>query len=308
MPEPQAPTLPSSPDQEIVEPVDPDPDPVEPVDPAEPVDDGSTVTSEPDPDPGSIELVCYPECPQGTTCIEGRCFVACDPTDEHCEAVLVEPESQPESESEVAPLTDDLIEAEAEAEAEPAAELLGPGLRIAPIVSACLGSGCRDIRIGSASGAMGVGGGLDLRLTYRATPHLSIEAGGLGSIHGNDLESDPTATWFAGLVGPRLHLSGGRWRAEPVVGLQLAYVRSLVRWSNAGSGADGLGFGADVGISMKVNSRVSIGMLSGIMVPYWTRVCDADNGVKQCYGRSELSSTDLHRLFWTTSLALVARF
>ncbi|MCA9710357.1 MAG: hypothetical protein KDK70_31245, partial [Myxococcales bacterium] len=148
----------------------------------------------------------------------------------------------------------------------------------------------------------------DLRLAYRATPHLSLEVGGLASFHGNDIESDPLTMWLAAVVGPRLHLSGGRWRAEPVVGLGLGYVRSLVRWSNAGLAADGLALWADAGVQVRINRRISLGMVTGVTLPYWTRVCDADGGTKDCYGRSELTSADLRRYLWTTRVVLGIRF
>jgi hypothetical protein len=180
-------------------------------------------------------------------------------------------------------------------------------LRVEPGVAACLGQGCRHVQIGDASGSIGVGGSLALHLAYRATEHLSFEVGGLAAIHGNDIESSPASTWFLAQAGPRLHLSGGRWRAEPVVGLHVGYVRSLVRWSNAGTGADGLALGADVGVQLRLTPRAALAFLGGATLPYWTRVCDVDLGIRSCYGRSELTKNDLQRYFFVTSVAFIAR-
>ncbi|MEM9454270.1 MAG: hypothetical protein AAGF11_08835 [Myxococcota bacterium] len=291
--EPEAPSLPATDGNEAT--------PTEPATSEQPPPETTSTEPEPEPEPAT----CEPACPEGATCLDGQCFVACDPASGECgepPAFTPEPEPEPEGQAEPAP------EPTPDPAADPAAALLGLGLRIAPGVSACLGSGCRELRVGSAAGSMGVGGGLDLRLAYRATPHLSVEVGGLAAIHGNDIDSDPLAMWLAALVGPRLHLSGGRWRAEPVVGLQVGYARSLVRWSNAGVAADGLALGADVGVQVRLSDRVSLGMLTGATLPYWTRVCDVDEGIRDCYRRSELTNTDLRRYFWTTSAALLVRF
>ena len=85
-------------------------------------------------------------------------------------------------------------------------------------------------------------------------------------------------------------------------------VRSLVRWSNAGLAADGLALWADAGVQVRINRRISLGMVTGVTLPYWTRVCDADGGTKDCYGRSELTSADLRRYLWTTRVVLGIRF
>jgi hypothetical protein len=197
--------------------------------------------------------------------------------------------------------------------AEPAAppalepELGGLLLRVEPGVAACLGQGCRAVQVGDASGSIGVGGSLAVHLAYRASDHLSLEVGGLAAVHGNDIESSPSSTWFLAQAGPRLHLSGGRWRAEPVVGLHVGYVRSLVRWSNAGSAADGLALGADVGVQLRLTPRVALAFLGSATLPYWTRVCDVDLGIRDCHGRSELTDDDLQRYFFVTSVAFIAR-
>jgi hypothetical protein len=180
-------------------------------------------------------------------------------------------------------------------------------LRVEPGVAACLGRGCRHFRIGDAAGSIGVGGSLAVHLAYRAARHLSFEVGGLAAIHGNDIASDPASAWFLVQTGPRLHLFGGRSPAEPVIGLHVGYVRSLVRWSNAGSAADGLALGADVGVELRLTERLGLAFLGSATLPYWTRVCEADLGIRDCHGRSELTDHDLQRYFFVTSVALVAR-
>jgi hypothetical protein len=189
----------------------------------------------------------------------------------------------------------------------PAPPLDTLALRIEPGIAACLGRGCRDFRIGDASGSIGVGGSLAAHLVYRAARHLSFEVGGLAAIHGNDIESGPTSAWFLAQAGPRLHLFGGRWPAEPVVGLHVGYVRSLVRWTNAGSAADGLALGADLGVQLRLTPRLGLAFLGSATLPYWTRVCEADRGIRDCHGRSELTNHDLQRYFLVTSVALIVR-
>lgn len=180
-------------------------------------------------------------------------------------------------------------------------------LRVEPGIGMCLGRGCRHFRIGDATGSIGVGGSLAAHVGYRAARHLSFEVGGLAAIHGNDIESGPASAWFLAQAGPRLHLFGGRFPAEPVIGLHVGWVRSLVRWSNAGSAADGLALGADMGVQLRLTSRLGLAFLGSAVLPYWTRVCEADRGVRACHGRSELTDHDLQRYFFVTSVALTAR-
>ncbi len=287
---------------------------------------------------GAPESTCDPACPEGALCHAGQCFAPCDPAVEDCGwapaevAPAVEPSDlQPQPgpprpvaddgdnegdgdgasagpEMVPAPAVEPEVEPEPEPEVEPEPDLTGLSIRIAPIAAACLGSGCRRVQVGSSGGGIGLGGGLDLRLAYRATSHLSLEVGGLLSIHGNDIDAGPLSMALAALAGPRLHLSGGRWRAEPVVGMQVGYVHTLVRWTNAGTAADGLVLGTDLGVQMQLSPRISLGMLGGLLLPYWTRVCEASGGTTDCHRRSELTTDELRRFWWTTSLALVVHF
>jgi len=302
--------------------------------PSSPGDEGSTTDlpastdeppSGPTPQTELGEAVCEPACPVGSACHDGQCFIACDPAKGECggtgspEPLPVtsngsDPRASDETDAnddpEPQPVVPNALPASAEADAsspEPA-DPIGLGLRIAPTLGMCTGFGCRQIRVGSAAGGMSLGGGLDLRLSYRATAHLSLEVGGLATIHGNDIDADPLTMWLATLAGPRLHLSGGRWRVEPVLGFGVGYVRSLVRWSDAGMVADGLALSADAGILVPLGRRVSLGALTGALIPYWTRICDADVGITDCYTRSELSSNDLRRSMWTTSIAILIHF
>jgi hypothetical protein len=181
------------------------------------------------------------------------------------------------------------------------------GLRVEPGVGLCLGRGCRNNRIGDATGSIGVGGSLAAHVTYRAARHLSFEVGGLAAIHGNDIDSKPTSMWFLTQAGPRLHLLGGRFPAEPVIGLHVGWVRSLIRWSDAGAASDGLALGADVGVELRLTDRWGLAFLASATVPYWTRVCEADRGIRDCHRRSELTDHDLQRYFFVTSMALTAR-
>lgn len=180
-------------------------------------------------------------------------------------------------------------------------------LRVEPGIGACLGRGCRHSRVGDATGSIGVGGSLAAHLAYRAARHLSFEVGGLAAIHGNDIDNEPATMWFLAQAGPRLHLFGGRGPVEPVVGLHVGWVRSLIRWSDAGAAADGLALGADLGVQLRLTSRVGLAFLGSATLPYWTRVCEADRGIRDCHRRSELTDHDLQRYFFVTSLALIAR-
>ena len=161
--------------------------------------------------------------------------------------------------------------------------------------------------MGDATGSIGVGGSLAAHVAYRAARHLSFEAGGLAAIHGNDIDSKPVSMWFLAQAGPRLHLLGGRGPVDPVVGLHVGWVRSLVRWSDAGSAADGLALGVDAGVQLRLTSRLGLAFLGSATLPYWTRVCEADRGIRDCHRRSELTDHDLQRYFFVTSLALIAR-
>jgi hypothetical protein len=180
-------------------------------------------------------------------------------------------------------------------------------LRIEPGIGACLGRGCRHFRIGDATGSIGVGGSLAAHVAYRAARHLSFEVGGLAAVHGNDIDDEPATMWFLAQAGPRLHLLGGRGPVEPVLGVHVGWVRSLVRWTDAGSAADGLALGADVGVQLRLTSRLGLAFLGSATLPYWTRVCEADRGIRDCHRRSELTDHDLQRYFFVTSLALIAR-
>jgi hypothetical protein len=191
---------------------------------------------------------------------------------------------------------------------QPSEEDVGSvSLRIEPGIGLCLGRGCRHFRIGDATGSIGVGGSLAAHVAYRAARHLSFEVGGLAAIHGNDIDSGPTSMWFLTQAGPRLHLFGGRFPAEPVVGLHVGWVRSLVRWTDAGSAADGLALGADVGVQWRINQRLGLAFLGSATLPYWTRVCEVDRGIRDCHRRSELTDHDLQRYFFVTSVALTVR-
>jgi hypothetical protein len=286
--------------------------PQAPLDPQPPATTDATepaaLTSEPPAvdarPPSEPPLSCEPQCPTGAVCHEGQCIMTCDPSCApgdvcaagECRPALASGPREP-------------VPVRAETPPEPASEAFSPSLslEVAPGVAACLGEGCRRIEVGESHGAMGVGGSLALGLAYRMTPHLSLGFGGLAAIHRNDFTDTPTTMWFATHVGPRVHLFGGRWRAEPVIGLAVGYARSLVRWSNAGTSADGLTLGVDVGVEVRVSPRISLGMTTAAILPYWARACTADQGVRDCDRRSEIPARELERYFWSTSLVLIAR-
>jgi hypothetical protein len=281
-------------------------DPLQPTTPASPpVTEPASEPPTPAIEPPLPDLACDPQCPAGAVCHEGQCLITCDPSctpGEVCAAgecrLVTEPEPEPEPE----PIPNASPPAP---ESEPPPRTLS--LRLAPGVAACMGEGCRRIQVGDTGGSMGVGGSFDVRLAYRVAPQLAFELGGLAALHGNDIAFEPATAWFLANVGPRLYLSGGRWRAEPVLGVQLGYIRSLVRWSDAGSSSDGLAFGVDGGVDVRITPRINVSFLTGLTLPYWTRVCEADAGIRDCHPRSLLTSDDLRRYFWVTSVALGIR-
>lgn len=266
-------------------------------------DVATPAVQEPLPQPRPERQVCEPACPDHAVCHGGQCYVKCEPGDPDCGAPP--PQSPPEPAPNLRPEPEPKPQTRDKPQVD---EPRGFGLRIAPALGMCVGEGCNDFRVGNSAGGVDLGGGMELSLAYRATPHLSLEAGALATFHHNDVGSDPLAAWLGTLVGPRLHLSGGAWRAEPVVGLRIGYVRSVLRWSNASFVADGLAMSADVGVQWRLNRRVSLAMLTGAIVPYWTRVCDTDEGLEACYARGRLTTGDRRRLLWTTSVGIHIHF
>jgi hypothetical protein len=230
-------------------------------------------------------MACDPSCASGEICVAGECRASLASLEPEAERAPAEPAPPSTPSGAVPSLT----------------------LDVAPGVAACLGEGCRRVQVGDSGGSVGVGGSLALHLSYRATRHVSFGLGELVAIHGNDIPDTPTAGWFVTHAGPRVHVSGGRWRAEPVLGVKVGYARTLVRWSNAGTSADGLSLGVDLGIDVRLTPRISLGISTTAVLPYWARVCVADDGVRDCHRRSEMTAGDLKRYLWSTNIALIAR-